>query len=478
MPLVDDAAEADIDLRIDGQVGAARVAFDGRAGALLGARRLEGALKFGGPSLDRVGKPLGVTLPQTPPFELEGRIAHDAGLWQLSARRATIGKSRLAGEFEFDSRRATPKLTGRLTGPRLAFADLGPAIGATAATAKQPAQRTGRVLPQRNFDLPSLRAMDADVQVNIDELDFGTEAMAPLRGVSTHLVLAGGRLELQQIKALVAGGNVSGTSSYDSRSAPANWTARLRLAGVDIAGWLRDTQTAQAASAAPASATQTTKLKQQRQEARQGGQQVVRNYVTGALEAGVDVRGSGNSTSDILGTLNGNIDLTLRDGTLSHLATEAAGLDLAQALGVMVRGDQPLPLRCARLQASARNGILRTERGVIDNADTTVRVAGELNLKDESLALVATARPKDFSPLSLRTPITVRGTLAQPVIGIEGGKLAGKVGAAALLGAALGPFAALIPLLDFGSKNESDPCAAPPPIAPVKSDSAAASAPR
>jgi len=474
MPLVADVAEADIALRVDGQVGAARVAFDGRAGALLGARHLEGALKFSGPSLDRVGKPLGLTLPQTPPFELEGRVAHDAGLWQLSARRATIGKSLLAGEFQFDTRRATPKLSGRLTGPRLAFADLGPSIGASTVRTN-----TGRVLPQRSFDLPSLRAMDADVQVAIDELEFGTDALAPLRNVSTHVVLAGGRLELQRIKALVAGGNFSGTSSYDSRSTPANWAARVRMAGVDIAGWLRGTQTPQAAKAAPAGPTQTTQLKQERQQARQGSQPVVRNYVTGALEAEMDVRGSGKSTGEILSTLNGTIDLTLRDGTLSHLATEAAGLDLAQGLGVIIRGDRALPLRCARLQATARNGILRTDRGVIDNSDSTVRLAGELNLKDESLALVATARPKDFSPLSLRTPITVRGTLAQPVVGIEGGRLAGKVSAAALMGATLGPFAALIPLLDFGSKNEGDACAAAAPAAAAKqTGGGAASAPR
>lgn len=76
----------------------------------------------------------------------------------------------------------------------------------------------------------------------------------------------------------------------------------------------------------------------------------------------------------------------------------------------------------ARIQATAHNGIVRADRSVIDNADSTLRLAGELNLKDESLALVATSRPKDLSPLSLRTPITVRGTLAQPRIGVEGGR--------------------------------------------------------
>jgi AsmA family protein len=457
MPLVADTDAADIALRVDGQAGAARLAFEGHAGALLGARRLEGALNFSGPSLDRVGAPLGVTLPQTQPFELEGRIAHDAGAWQLSARRASIGNSRLAGEFHFDTRPATPMLSGRLTGARLALADLGPAVGAGRA---QP-QPAGRVLPQRQFDLPSLRAMDADVQVAIDMLDFGTDAMAPLRSMTGRVLLAGGRLELQQMKALVAGGSFSGNTSYDSRTTPATWAARVRLAGVDIAGWLRGTRTAQPTGAPSTGPTPTRELERQRRQARQGGKQVVRNYVTGALEAALDVRGSGRSSSEILAALNGRIDLILRDGTLSHLATEAAGLDLAQALGVLLRGDRPLAMRCARLQATARDGIVRTDRAVIDNTDSTLLLAGEVNLRDESLALVARARPKDFSPLSLRTPITVRGTLARPVIGIEGGQLARKVGAAAVLGATLGPLAALLPLLDTG-KDEGDACAPAP----------------
>ena len=53
--------------------------------------------------------------------------------------------------------------------------------------------------------------------------------------------------------------------------------------------------------------------------------------------------------------------------------------------------------------------------------------AGQLNLRDETLDLRATVRPRDFSPLSLRAPITVTGTLGQPKLGVDGQKLAGKV---------------------------------------------------
>lgn len=447
-----------VPVRVEGTVASARLLFDGQAAALLGTPRLDGALRFQGRSLAEVGQPLGITLPQTPPFDLRGRLSQDAGVWHLQASRATIGSSRLAGDLQFHQRTNPRRLTGQLTGPKLAFADLGPAIGGEGGTAKKPEQQVaqGRVLPQRRFDLPSLKAMDADVQVTIDEVDFGTEAMAPLKQLKTRILLNAGVLRLDDLHAVVSGGQFTGMTQLDANTQPARWQARLDIAGVDIAGWMRGLRK-DAAPPAP-SANATTALKKEREQARQGGEQAVRSYVTGMLSAKLDVRGAGNSTADILASLDGPVNLTLRDGTLSHLATEALGLDVAEALGVLIRGDQPLPLRCARFDMVARNGVMEPKLAVIDNRDSTVRVTGNVNLRDESLALRVVTRPKDWSLLSLRTPITVTGSLGDPSVGIEPQRLAGRVLGAVALGAAAGPAAAVIPLMERGSKSEGDPC--------------------
>ena len=462
LPLLQDpeaAPEAQwVPMRVSGTVATARLLFDGQAAALLGTPRLDGALEFQGRSLAEVGKPLGITLPQTPPFDLRGRLSQDAGVWRLQASRATIGSSRLAGDLRFHQRTNPSRLTGELTGTKLAFADLGPAVGGDGGTAKPPAQQEaqGRVLPQRRFDLPSLKVMDADVNVAIDQVDFGTDAMAPLQQLKTRIHLDGGVLRLDDLHAVVSGGRFQGMTQLDANAQPAQWQARLDIAGVDIAGWMRGLRKDSAPAAPSANATRA--LKKEREQARQGGEQAVRSYVTGVLSAKLDVRGAGNSTADILGSLNGPVDLTLRDGTLSHLVTEAIGLDLAQALGVLIRGDHPLPLNCARFDMVARNGLVEPRLAVIDNRDTTVRVNGNVNLRDESMALRMVAEPKDWSLVSLRTPITVNGTLGKPDIGIEGRRLAGKVIGAIALGAAAGPAAAVIPLFERGSNSEGDPC--------------------
>jgi uncharacterized protein involved in outer membrane biogenesis len=140
--------------------------------------------------------------------------------------------------------------------------------------------------------------------------------------------------------------------------------------------------------------------------------------------------------------------------------TEAVGLDVAQALGVAIKGDDALPLRCARFDFITQGGVMRLTRGVFDNPDSTIRVAGQVDLRNEHLALAARARPKDISPVSLRSPVTVTGTLSAPVVSIEPTRLAARALGAVALGALAGPLAAVIPLLDPGESEKSDPCVA------------------
>ena len=485
LPWVQDA-EADVasvlvPVRVEGNVGAAQLLFDGQAGALLGERRLQGGFRLRGPSLEPVGRSLGVTLPQTPPFDLVGQIGHTAGVWQLKAERATIGRSKLGGDFSFDTRISPPLLRGQLNGTRLMLADLGPAVGTPTVALAASAAKPTRVLPQRQLDLPSLRAMNADVQVNIDLLDLGSEAIAPLGQLKTQLLLDGGVLQLQALQAVVAGGRFKGSSRLDARSEPAQWALDLRFDKVDVAGWLRGLKPAAASATtgppAKAAPAQSAALKQRRDQARQGGDQPVLSYLTGQLSGAVVTTGAGRSTAEILATLDGRAQLLLRDGTLSHLITEAAGLDLAQALGVLVRGDQPLPIRCARLDLDVKQGVAQPRLAVIDNEDSTLRITGKVDLRDESLALQVITHPKDFSPLTFRAPITVSGTLGAPVLGLNSEQLAAKVLGSVALGLLLSPLAAWLPLIDVGSRESGDPCAEKPQATQTPGPKVAAAAP-
>ncbi|MEO5733830.1 MAG: AsmA family protein [Rubrivivax sp.] len=463
LPLLADAdgeslAEGGVDFSVNGTAGAARIGFEGRAAAVLGARQLSGHLRFSGPSLAQVGEPLGITLPRTPPFDLEGQLAHDNGVWQLKADTATIGSSSLNGEFNYDTTSAPPRLTGRLGGKRLALADLGPAVGTPSTDAEAPVTAASdRVLPDRRFDLPSLRIMDADVQVAIDELDLGSDAITPLHGLKSHLTLKDGVLRLHDLSAEVGGGQFDGSSMLDARDgSSARWALKLQFTKVDIARWVKGLQKGDKPKAEVSAKANDA-------------------YLTGSLNGNLDVSGTGNSTAEIVGDLDGSGKLQMDKGTISHLVTEAAGLDLAQALGVFVSGDEALPMRCARADFSVTKGTVKIERLVIDNADSTIRAAGRINLQEESLALMAASRPKDFSPLSLNSTVTITGKLKSPSIGIDVKRLTAKAAGAAVLGAVVGPLAALLPFIELGTDDPKVDVCAVRPTSPPGSASAVGS---
>lgn len=436
MPWAADAVQAaPIPVALTATVGAARLDFKGQAVEIQHLRGLNGQFRLSGPSLAAVGDPVGVTLPTTGAFSTEGQLAKEDAVWHVGIEQARIGASRLSGRFTYDRGRALPLLSGRLGGTRLLLADLGPVVGTTplptvsgagiATALAAPTKGRGKVLPDRPFDLPALRAMDADILVDIAEVDLNTNVLEPLRPLRTHLQLAAGVLSLTDLDARASGGHLTGDLRLDGRAEKALWTARLRWDGVQLERWVHQTRD-------------------------DGGPP----NVTGRLLGSATLEGQGRSTAEILGSLKGRARTDLRDGTVSHLALEAAGLDLAQALGVLVQGDEALPVPCAVADLVADGGVFRPRLIALDTSDSVLLADGSLSLATETMDLRAVVAPKDFSPLALRTPLHVRGSFADPSVSLEKAPLARRLGTSLLL-ALINPLAAVLPLIDTGDSDDA-----------------------
>jgi len=421
-------------LQLIATIGHADLSFQGSTTDPLHFAGLQGHFTLAGPSLAAVGDPLGITLPTTPAFSTRGTLAKEGGIWNAVFEDATIGTSRLNGAFTYDRRPKVPLLSGKIGGSRLVLADLGPAVGTPAqGEAPQAGSRTAsgeRVIPDKKFDLPALRAMDANVLIDIGMFDPGTTLIEPLRPVRGHLLLADGVLTIADFEGNTAQGRLVGFLQLDGRGSQALWTADMRALGVDLTRWLRLKRDA----ASPP-------------------------YVSGKLDALVKVKGAGRSTAEILGSLAGDIRIHLREASISHLIVEASGLDIAQALGVFIKGDDALPILCNVVDLDVVNGVAQPKVFVLDTKDSTIWIDGTVSLKSEAMDLRAVVSPKDFSPLTLRTPIHVRGTLGKPTVALEPRKLAGKAGAAALL-SLLNPLAAIIPFVDPGARQAAKDAAA------------------
>ncbi len=409
-----------VPVRLVLDAGRASLRFAGTATDPLSLGGLTGVFKVSGPSLAAVGEPLHVTLPSTDAFAVDGRLRRDGPLWNVVVDHAKVGSSQLDGAFQYDRRPDVPTLNGRLHGRHVLLADLAPTVGAAPA-GKKSRQPGGRRLPQREFDIPSLRAMDASVNIDFDRLELGDVFARPLSPLRAQLVLKAGVLTIDHIDAVTAEGGVSGMVRLDGRERPAKFAADLSLKHIDLARWLS-------------------------LPARKKGQPA---YLTGRLDGQVKLKGAGNSAAALLASADGSLRAGIRNGTVSHLLVEAAGIDPAQALGVLIKGDDALKLSCAVADLSVKDGVAKPNAVLIDTSDSTITVDGTLSLARETLDLRAVVSPKDMSPLALRTPVLVRGTFAEPRISLDPVPLARKVAGSVLLGL-LNPLAALIPFIDTG----------------------------
>jgi uncharacterized protein involved in outer membrane biogenesis len=145
----------------------------------------------------------------------------------------------------------------------------------------------------------------------------------------------------------------------------------------------------------------------------------------------------------------------VRDGAISHLLIEASGIDIAESLGLLVSGDAPLPLRCAATRINVAEGVLRPEVGVIDTPDTTLQVAGQVDLGHETLALTVSARPRDMTPVALRGPLHIDGSFAHPQLHLDRQAIGVRVAAAAALATLAAPIASLLAFIDVGDPHNA-----------------------
>lgn len=438
MPLLATGREAQpVPVTLEAKSGRTQVSFDGTVQDVMNLSGMRGVVKAKGPSLATAGEPFGITLPTTGAFSVDGLLVKQGLVWRFVTEKTQVGDSRLNAALSYDTGRGKPTLSGRVSSPRFQLADLLPAVaGEKTAEAAPPviaagkkAGRASKVIPDQAFDLPSLRAMNANVLFAFDRANLGSAFAMPLEPLKAHLVLNDGELRLQDIDARTAKGRVSGNVTLDGRQEIARYSTDLRWAGVHLEEWLKQDR---GGSTPP--------------------------YISGQLTGRATLKGEGRSTAQILGSLDGRVYTSLRDGRLSHLVIEGAGLDIAQALGVLIKGDEGLKLQCGVIDMQAKQGVLHPQVAVLDTPDSTLWVDGDISLTTEALNLRAVVSPKDFSPLALRTPVRVQGTFGSPDISLQKDRLIQKLGAAAILGL-INPLAAVLPLIDLGQSDDTPGCA-------------------
>jgi hypothetical protein len=389
-----------------------------------------------GQNLDDLYPLLGIALPPTAPYSLDGRLTRDVDgaktSWHYNDFKGRVGDSDLGGDATFVTGGKRPFLKGRFVSHRLDFDDLAGFIGAApqsgggestnpelAAKAARNAARS-RLLPDEPYKLDKLRAMDADVSLRATRINAPS---LPLDDMDAHLKLEGGVLRLEPLNFGVAGGDIRSVIRMDARESPIRTRAQISARGLNLGRLMPKVE-------------------------------LVKEAV-GKVGGEVALTGSGNSIAGILGTSDGTVGVGMGRGRISNLVMELAGLDVQESLKFMLTKDRQIPVRCAFGDFAVNNGVMSSRALAFDTTDTIIIGEGTISLRDETLNLKLRPRPKDRSLFSFRAPLYVTGTFKQPAFHPD----MKRVGLRAALALALGniaPPAALLATLELGGGKDAD----------------------
>lgn len=194
---------------------------------------------------------------------------------------------------------------------------------------------------------------------------------------------------------------------------------------------------------------------------------VVREYfdsdvISGYGNASVALTASGRTPRETMDTVNGHAAVYMKDGKVSNTYWELIAADLVTSLLPFIgkTADKEGKLNCMATRFDIRDGNADSTVFLVDSSRVTVGGDGTVNLREETVDFLLQPKPKDFSFVSLATPIRISGPMADPKIfpDAAGAAKAAVLGAGAVALTAINPLALMLPLVSTGSSE--DPCPA------------------
>lgn len=420
-------------LKADFSVGDTGVKVSGSITSLLKFSAMDLQLDLRGKNLAQLFPLLGIAFPTTNSYATKGHLQHSATSWRYDKFSGHIGASDVAGNLQINTGGKRAALQAQLTAKVLDLADLAPLIGARpgrlqaarqaapAVPSARPLPIAARVLPDLPFRTERWDSVDAEVSLSADTIRHSNELS--LAKLAVHLSLRDSVLTLDPLNFGLAGGRLTGVISLNAQHPPILAKAQLSARKIELAKLF------------PAMALHQASI--------------------GRVNGEFDLAGAGNSVGRMLASANGKIGLVIDAGMVSKLLMEQVGLHLWEILSLNLTGDKQIKLRCAVADFDVRQGIMQTKALIFDTEVTTIIGTGSIDLAQEKLDITLNQKTKRTSPLALRSPILVRGTLAKPEVGVDKARVAARALGAIALGI-VNPLLILLPLIDAGPGQDSN----------------------
>ncbi len=386
--------------------------------------RFNAVLELEGEDLADLYLLTGITTPNTPPYRLSGDLSRDGALFRFTGFSGRVGSSDLSGSLEVNKVGGRRRVDAKLTSRALDIDDLAAVLGArprvtgggTVATSGAP----GKLLPDAPLQTERLRAMDGALSYRAGSVRANA---FDIRQVSLGADLKDGILTLDPVAFTFNRGELNGTARIDAATPYS--AVDFRLSGYPLE------------SIVPA----------------RGGTPTV----TGRALGRAKLEGPGASIHDLAANSKGTISLVVPQGQMRSAFAELLGINVGAGLRKLLSGDQSTSgIRCAVADFKVAGGVASSRTLVIDTDVVLAQGSGTIDLGAETMNLKIDGETKKPRLLRVWAPITIRGPLASPRLGVDASAVATQGGLVGALAALVSPVAGLLGFIDPGLAEDAD----------------------
>ena len=414
------------------RIGTTHAVFDGTITGLEKLAAMDLKLEIQGDDLSALYPIIGIAIFPSPPYHIAGRLMHQKTQWNFKEFAGKVGNSDLGGDVIFDTVGKRPMLRADVVSKVLDLEDLSGVMGARrgpkpedSSAEKQEKKasmeaQSDRLLPDQEFKVDRLRAMDADVRFTGQTI---RNKNLPIEHLEANVKIDDGLLTMKPVNFAVAGGNIITNVTVDARKEIPAAETRVEFRKLRLSKLFPKSETMQASK--------------------------------GLIGGLTQLKGEGKSVGALLASSDGRVGLVMSAGEMSEMVLAAVDLDGGELIKLLFTGDKNVPIRCAVIDFDVKKGLMNSDAFIIDTKETNIVGEGYIRLVDETIKMKLSPQPKDLSILSLRTPVHISGTFKKPRI-IPDKMLAIRIGASVLLGVLATPLASLIPLIETGPGEDND----------------------
>jgi len=334
----------------------------------------------------------GTRLKAIPAFTASARLTDTLGGYQLADLRLKHAATTLVGELAVTRGKERFKVVAKGNSSLLDLSELATSPGRNSkATART------RLIPDLALPLLALKRIDGEVDLRFDAVKLGDTA--PLGPLRVHARLDDGRLDAGPLQLGAAAEQMlSASATIDAGSA--TWSAHLEGNAIDLDRLL-------------------TRISHP-------------GLITGGrTDLALQLRGRGQSLAAIVASLDGEVKLKVGALRAHNVAVNLGEGLLTRTLSLInpfLKSDPDTDIKCIAARLPVKHGVLTSERRfAIETVKYNAVLNGTVDLRSERLDLAVLPIIKSGRGIGsgeLSSIVRLRGTLAEPAVGVDAASVA------------------------------------------------------